>query len=288
MSGVRCLKKHGVRFNTLTVVPKYNARHPLEIYRFLKEIGDGFMQFIPIVERAAVDPAFNGLSLVSPDSTAKAQVTEWSVEPLQYGKFLSAIFNDWVQKDVGKIFIQLFDVTLAAWVGMEPGLCVFQQSCGASAVIEHNGDIYSCDHYVYQENKLGNIMDQPLASMMNSPPQIRFGQSKQERLPQQCRECKVQFICNGECPKHRFVRTTQGDENLNYLCAGYKHFFTHVAPYMQFMASELRAERPAANVMEWAVHRYASTKTPGRNDSCPCGSGRKSKHCCGKTNPTIV
>ncbi len=282
MQGVRFLKKHGVQFNTLTVVPKYNSQYPLEIYRFLKEVGDGFMQFIPIVERMAVDPDSGETSLVSPDSTAQAEVTEWSVEPLQYGKFLCAVFKDWLREDVGKIFVQLFDATLAAWVGMEPGLCVFQQSCGLSAVIEHNGDLYACDHYVYPENWLGNIMDQPLASMMNFRSQIQFGLSKKERLPRQCHECKVRFICNGECPKHRFIKTVHGEEKLNYLCPGYKYFFTHVAPYMEFMASELRAERPAANVMAWTRNGdQRANNSTGRNDPCSCGSGRKFKHCCG-------
>jgi uncharacterized protein len=283
MRGGGFLKKHGVEFNTLTVVPRYNAQHPLEVYRFLKEIGSGFMQFIPIVERVAESPTPDGMALISPDSAVKAHVSEWSVEPLQYGKFLCAIFDDWVRKDVGKIFVQLFDVTLAAWIGLEPGLCVFQRSCGSSVVIEHNGDIYSCDHYVYPENRLGNIMDQPLASILDSPQQIRFGQCKLEQLPHQCLECKVRFICNGECPKHRFIRNTDGEEKLNYLCRGYKHFFTHVAPYMDFMAAELRAERPAANVMAWMRNRdLDSSDKAGRNDPCQCGSGLKFKRCCGK------
>ena len=286
MRGIGFLKKHGVEFNTLTVVQKHNSQYPLEVYRFLREIGHNFMQFIPIVERIAVEPLPDGLALIPPDYSVRAQVTEWSVEALRYGKFLCAIFDDWVRHDVGKIFVQLFDVSLAAWVGMEPALCVFQRSCGSSVVIEHNGDIYSCDHYVYPENRLGNIMDQPLASMLSSPQQVRFGQDKQDRLPRYCRECSVRFICNGECPKHRFVRTADGEENLNYLCPGYKLFFSHVAPYMEFMAAELRAERPPANIMAW-VHQQdsgaAGRERPGRNDPCPCGSGKKFKRCCGKT-----
>jgi uncharacterized protein len=285
MRGVGFLKKHGVEFNTLTAVQKHNSQHPLEVYRFLREIGHNFLQFIPIVERAAVEATADGLALISPDSPVRAQVTEWSVEPLRYGKFLCSIFDEWVRNDVGEIYVQLFDVTLAAWIGMEPALCVFQRSCGSSVVIEHNGDLYSCDHYVYPENKLGNIMEQPLASMLRSPQQIRFGQDKQNRLPRCCHACSVRFICNGECPKHRFLRTADGEENLNYLCPGYKLFFAHIAPCMDFMAAELHAQRPPANVMAWMRKRdmsAAGRDRPGRNDLCPCGSGRKFKRCCGK------
>jgi uncharacterized protein len=286
MRNIGFLKKHGVEFNTLTVVQRQNSQHPLEVYRFLREIGHNFMQFIPIVERIAVEPTPDGLALISPDSSVMAQLTEWSVEPLRYGRFLCAIFDEWVRNDVGKIFVQIFDVVLAAWVGIEPALCVFQQSCGSSVVMEHNGDLYSCDHYVYPENRLGNIMERPLESMLNTPQQIRFGQDKRDRLPRYCRECNVRFICNGECPKHRFMRTADGEENLNYLCPGYKLFFKHIAPCMEFMAAELHAERPPSNVMAWMRKQDLGTtgkQRPGRNDLCPCGSGRKFKRCCGKT-----
>jgi uncharacterized protein len=283
MRSVGFLKKHGVEFNTLTVVPRYNSQYPLEIYRFLKEIGHRFMQFIPIVERIADEPGSNGLALISPDSKIPARVSNWSVEPLQYGKFLCAVFDEWSKRDIGKIYVQLFDVTLAAWVGEEPGLCVFQQTCGSSAVLEHNGDVYSCDHFVYPENRLGNIQDRSLSLMLNSKQQTGFGRNKLDGLPAQCRECTVRFICNGECPKHRFVQSAKEGEKLNYLCPGYKHFFTHVAPAMDFMAAELRAGRPPANLMGKARSPMASGKTrPGRNDLCPCGSGLKFKRCCGK------
>jgi uncharacterized protein len=284
MRGIACLKKHGVEFNTLTVVQRHNANYPLEVYHFLKEAGSRFMQFIPIVERMADHPGSDNLMLVSPDSKTSARVSPVSVESLQYGKFLCAVFEDWVRNDVGNIFVQLFDVALAAWVGMVPNLCIFQQTCGLSAVIEHNGDIYSCDHYVYPENLLGNINDVSLESAMHSPKQIRFGNDKLDRLPRYCLECEVRFICNGECPKHRFVRTPNREEPLNYLCPSYQLFFTHIDPYMRFMARELQNERPPANVMAW-VHdhdlRAAEKKEPGRNDPCPCGSGLKYKRCCG-------
>jgi uncharacterized protein len=285
LRGISYVKKHGVEFNTLTVAHRDNSCRPLEVYRFLKEVGSGFMQFIPIVERVAHGAASDDLALVSPDSTGSAHVAPFSVEPLQYGKFLRAIFDDWVRNDVGKTYVQLFDLALAAWTGMEPDLCVFQQTCGSAAVIEHNGDVYACDHYVYPENRLGNLMALPLAEMMSSAQQSRFGRDKLERLPQCCRECSVRFVCNGECPKHRFVRTPDGEERLNYLCPGYKLFFTHIDPYMKFMAAELAEERPPANVMAWAQARdrgAAGNKGPGRNDPCPCGSGLKFKRCCGR------
>lgn len=277
MRGLGFLKKHDVAFNTLTVVQRDNSYHPLEVYEFLKEAGSGFMQFIPIVEREA---AGGGLRLVGPG--AEAKVSEWSVEPLQYGRFLSRIFDEWVVNDVGRVYVQLFDVALEMWCGLPAGLCVFRETCGAAMAIEHNGDLYSCDHFVYPENKLGNIMEQPLARMAASPEQMHFGRAKLNTLPRYCRECDVRFACNGECPKHRFTRTPEGEDGLNYLCAGYKHFFHHIDPYMRFMAAELRQQRAPANVMAWArLPRSAPVRAPGRNGPCPCGSGRKYKKCCG-------
>jgi uncharacterized protein len=285
MRGLELLKKHGVEFNTLTVVQRHNSYHPLEVYRFLRDVGSGFMQFIPIVERIAKAPTADGLLLISPDSEDPAGVSDWSVEPLQYGKFLCAMFDEWVRRDVGRHYVQLFDVALEAWVGMDSSLCVFRPTCGEALVMEHNGDVYSCDHYVYPENRLGNIMENPLISLVDSVQQAKFGQDKLDTLPKYCRECDVRFACNGECPKHRFVRTPDGEEGLNYLCAGYKHFFRHIDPYMKFMAAELQGERPPANVMAWVRLREAPAagrRRIGRNDPCPCGSGRKYKRCCGQ------
>jgi len=284
MRGLGYLKKHRVEFNTLTVVQRHNSYHPLEVYRFLRETGSGFMQFIPIVERMAGGPSPDGLVLISPNSGVVAKVSCWSVEPVQYGKFLSAIFDEWVRNDVGACFVQIFDVTLESWLGLEPGLCVFRETCGAALALEHNGDLYSCDHYVYPENKLGNIIENPLGALVNSRQQQQFGQDKYTALPRYCRECDYRFACNGECPKHRFTRTPDGEEGLNYLCQGYKIFFKHVDPYMRFMAEELLQERSAANVMEWVRQRELvnSSKRPaGRNDPCPCMSGKKYKRCCG-------
>ena len=252
MRGIEHLKAAEVRFNTLTVVNRTNSYHPLEVYRFLKHIGSGFMQFIPVVERKAQQPSSRGLVLLSPDHTADAQVTEWSVEPEVFGKFLCTIFDEWVRNDVGKYFVQLFDVTLELWLGMPPSLCVFAETCGNALVLEHQGDLYSCDHYVYPENKLGNIMDDPLACLAAVDKQRVFGNAKRDLLPSYCRRCDVRFACNGECPKHRFVTTPDGEPGLNYLCPAYKKFFHHVAPYMEFMGRELLNRRSPARVMEYA------------------------------------
>jgi|SRR5690554_1299842 len=250
MKGIDYLKKHKVEFNTLTVVHKKNSSHPLEVYNFLKEAGSGYMQFIPIVERVREDKHQVLLNLVSPDYKGNAVVTDWSVEPEQYGNFLIEIFDEWVKKDVGKYFVQIFDVALESWFGIEQSLCIFNETCGRALAIEHNGDLYSCDHYVYPENKLGNIIDQPLQSLVYSDVQIKFGNDKKDKLPQYCLNCEVRFACNGECPKHRFIKTPDGEDGLNYLCAGYKKFFNHIDLYMKFMVNELMNKRPPANVMK--------------------------------------
>jgi uncharacterized protein len=260
--GLGFLKKHQVEFNGLTVVNRQNSQYPLRVYRFLKGIGCKFLQFIPLVERMAKAPDPAGLVLIPPRVTQAAEVTDWSVESRQFGVFLSAIFDEWVRNDVGTYFVQLFDVTLESFLGLLPSLCVFRPTCGAAMVLEHNGDLYSCDHYVYPENKLGNIMDQPLRSLVNSPRQRAFGQDKLSSLPRYCRECDVRFACNGECPKHRFITTPDGEPGLNYLCAGYKLFFEHVAPAMNFMADELRHQRPPANVMQWIRQQQRTASLP--------------------------
>jgi uncharacterized protein len=287
MHGIEVLKRHNVEFNTLTTVHRANADAPLEVYRFLKAQGSGFMQFIPIVERVAQQATKDGLRLISPDFSGPAQVSAWSVEPRQFGRFLCAIFDEWVRRDVGRQFVQLFDVSLESWSGMEASLCVFRKTCGGALAIEHGGDLYSCDHFVYPENRLGNIMESPLATLVDSVQQKRFGDAKEKTLPRYCGECDVRFACNGECPKHRFTTTPDGEPGLNYLCAGYKMFFHHIDPYMRFMAAELSAHRPPANVMRWVAECDAGAKQgrpgrnePGRNDMCPCGSGKKYKQCC--------
>ena len=282
LRSIELLGRRKVEFNTLTTVHRANADAPLEVYRFLKEHGSGYIQFIPIVERTAQQVTKDGLRLISPDFSGAAKVTQWSVDPRQFGRFLCAIFDEWVRKDVGRYYVQLFDISLELWAGMEASLCVFRKTCGAAMAIEHSGDLYSCDHFVYPENRLGNIMESPLAALAGSVQQQQFGEAKESTLPRYCRECDVRFACNGECPKHRFLTTPDGEPGLNYLCAGYKMFFHHIDPYMRFMASELAAQRPPANVMRWVAEREASEKQgkPGRNDPCPCGSGKKYKQCC--------
>jgi uncharacterized protein len=238
MLGINLLKKHQVEFNTLTTVYRVNSKFPLEIYRFLKDIGSNYMQFIPIVER--IKDTF---------------VSEWSVEPKQFGKFLISVFDEWIRNDVGKIFIQTFDTSLEAWFGQPSSLCIFNETCGFAPIIEHNGDIYSCDHYVYPDNKVGNILDNSISSIVQSPQQQKFGKDKRDTLPKFCRECTFRFACNGECPKNRFLFTDDGEFGLNYLCSGYKLYFEHIDIYMKFMVDELRNRRPPSNVMSWIKER---------------------------------
>ena len=255
MRGLESLKKHGVEFNTLTVVNRANSQQPLEVYRFLKSIGSEFLQFIPIVERNASNKSGdNGLTFSAPpdsgEANSEAAVTEWSVEAAQYGVFLSTIFDEWVRKDVGRIFVQLFDVALGNWMGLGSSLCVFAEKCGAALAVEHNGDLYSCDHYVYPKYRLGNLMNQDLGEMARSPQQSKFGNDKLDSLPRFCRECDVRFACNGECPKHRFTKTPDGEDGLNYLCPAYKKLFHHIDPYMRTMAQLLNEGRAPAEIMQ--------------------------------------
>jgi uncharacterized protein len=265
MRGLDFLKKHGVEFNTLTVINRKNSYRAQEVYRFLKQIGSTYLQFIPVVEQVAAEPDPNGLVLLKPYARQQTTVSEWSVEPLQFGKFLSSVFDEWVLNDVGRVFVQIFDVALESWAGLPQSLCVFAPQCGKALAVEHNGDLYSCDHFVYPENKLGNIMEKAMSGLVNSPQQTRFGNAKLTALPSDCQTCDVRFACNGECPKHRFNTTASGEYGLNYLCAGYKHFFHHIDPYMRFMANELRQDGAPARVMEWArssgpVHAHAATR----------------------------
>jgi uncharacterized protein len=252
MDGINLLKKHRVEFNTLTVVSASNAKHPLEVYEFLREVGSGYIQFIPLVERLPGESAVvNGLDFAEPPESGQlpSPVTRWSVPSELYGDFLIAIFNEWVSRDVGKVFVQMFDVSLGIWSGHGPGLCLFLENCGEALAVEHNGDLYSCDHFVYPKYHLGNIMNDSLGAMVNSDQQRSFGQAKSETLPKYCRECDVRFACHGECPKHRFLTTPDGEEGLNYLCAGYKKYFHHVDPYMKKMAELMQARKAPANIM---------------------------------------
>jgi len=252
MHGIELLKKYDVEFNCMAVVNDYNADYPLEFYHFFKEIGCQYLQFTPIVERINRHPS--PLTLATATASEKdADLAPYSIKPKQWDNFLCAIFDEWVREDVGKTFVQIFDSTLANWVGEQPGLCTMAKTCGHAGVMEFNGDVYSCDHFVFPEYKLGNIYSETLTSMMYSDQQLKFGNDKFDKLPRQCRECDMLFACYGECPKNRFVNDRYGEPGLNYLCEGYYRFFTHVAPYMDFMKQELLAQRAPANVMEWII-----------------------------------
>ena len=247
-----CIQTNGTlltdEWNAMAVVNDFNADYPLDFYHFFKELGCHYIQFAPIVER--IFPHQDGRHLASLAQREGGELAEFSVTPEQWGNFLCTLFDEWVKEDVGDYYIQLFDSTLANWVGEQPGVCSMAKTCGHAGVMEFNGDVYSCDHFVFPEFKLGNIYNQTLVEMMYSERQTAFGQMKQKSLPTQCKECEFLFACNGECPKNRFCRTANGEPGLNYLCKGYHQFFKHVAPYMDFMKNELMNQRPPANVMD--------------------------------------
>ena len=248
MQGIKLLKKHGVEWNAMAVVNAYNANHPLEFYRFFKENGCQFLQFTPIVERLTRHE--DGRTLANLADKDEISLSEASVAPEQWGYFLCAIFDEWVRKDVGKIFVEIFDCTLANWMGVSPGICAYSKECGHAGVMEHNGDVYSCDHFVFPEYKLGNIRDHSLIDMLYGEQQQEFSRLKHSSLPRQCKECDMEFACHGECPKNRFMKDKYGDSGLNYLCPGYYHYYQHVAPYMDYMKQELMAQRPPSNIMK--------------------------------------
>lgn len=243
MQGLRLLQKYDVEYNVLTTVHTANADHPLTVYHFLRdEVGTTFMQFIPVVERVG----------------QTSELTEHSVGAAQYGAFLSTIFDEWVRQDVGHIFVQIFDVALATWLGDRPGLCIFEPTCGTALAMEHNGDVYSCDHFVEPAYHLGNIMDVPLDQIATGHQQTQFGTAKRDTLPDQCLNCEVRFICNGGCPKNRFIHTDDGQPGLNYLCTGYRHFFNHISEPMTVMANLLRRGQAPAHVMAYMAEKDAS------------------------------
>ena len=226
MAGIELLRKHGAEYNILTTVHAANEGQGLRVYKFLRDdVGAKFMQFIPIVERD------NETGYQEGD-----QVTERSISAAGYGQFLIDMYEEWLRRDVGRVFVQIFDIALAAWTGAPPGLCIFDETCGLAMAMEHNGDVYSCDHYVEPDYKLGNIMDIPLNEIVVMEEQREFGLAKRDTLPQYCLDCEVRFVCNGGCPKNRFIQTPDGESGLNYLCAGYRAFFNHVRPTMSYMA----------------------------------------------------
>jgi uncharacterized protein len=265
LRGLRRLQAHGVEFNTLTVVNRLNAKHPLKVYRFLKEIGSRYLQFIALVERQ-VRSADGPSALAGPPadvpSSARTEPTAWSVTPVGYGNFLVEIFDAWVRRDVGSTFVQLFDSALGSWVGIGASLCVFAPECGRAIALEHDGAAYACDHYVYPQYRLGRLGEHTLAQMVDSPRQRKFGADKRDTLPSHCRRCELLFACNGGCPKHRFLQAPDGEPGLNYLCAAYKRFFGHADPYLRAMAQLLRDGREAAEIM--AVLRESGGKLPPR------------------------
>jgi uncharacterized protein len=296
MRGFHCLQKHAVDVNILCTVHAANADHPLEIYHYFRDdLRAEYIQFIPIVERATMEtlPMANQGWSERPggDRPLYTQigelVTERSVRPEQYGRFLMAIFDEWVRRDVGKIFVQSFDAALANWIG-QPSLCIFQPTCGNALALEHNGDLYSCDHFVEPAFLLGNIQQTHMIDLVSSDQQKKFGQDKFDTLPQYCRQCEVLFACYGECPRNRFIHTPDGEPGLNYLCAGYKLFFNHIDHPMRLMAELLRRGRYADEVMgilvQEELHRLKQAFASARpNDPCPCGSGKKFRKCHGRT-----
>lgn len=248
MRGLELLQSHDVQYNVLTVVHRNNALKPKDVYNFLRRNGVEFIQFIPIVERLTVG---GGLASAPDTDTPEGnlRLTKWSVSPKAYGKFLCDVFDLWAKKDVGQIYIQLFDVQLGLRMGMPSSLCTFAKECGPALALEHNGEVFACDHYVYPEYRLGQIPDASLAEMANSEAQLEFGRVKQTSLVRQCRECKYRFACNGGCPKHRFARAKDGEYGLNYLCEAHLQFFRHAGPKLSEMAELLRLGRPAADIM---------------------------------------
>jgi uncharacterized protein len=265
MAGLALLRAHDVAYNVLCVVSRANQAHPLAVYRFFRAQGATWLQFIPAVEQVG--------------DTGGA--TDWSVEPEAYGRFLSAIFDEWVRHDVGRVFVQLFEECLNVWAGRPAGLCIYKETCGRALAMEHNGDVYACDHFVEPGYLRGNLHLIPLEEIVESPEQRQFGLAKRETLPAVCRQCDVRFMCNGGCPKDRFAAAADGEPGLNYLCAGYQHLFRHAdVPLRRMVALWRQGVHPSAIMGELERETEARWAGVGRNDPCPCGSGRKYKACC--------
>ena len=248
MRGIQLLNKHNVEWNAMAVVNDFNADYPLDFYHFFKDNGCQYIQITPIVERIVNHE--DGRHLATLTDSDEAPLADFSVTPEQWGSFLCAIFDEWVRHDVGQTYVELFDCMLANWVGETPGICVYAKECGHAGVMEFNGDVYSCDHFVFPEYWLGNIREKSIAEMLYGKQQQQFSKLKSQSLPKECCECKWLFACNGECPKNRFIKDCYGNPGKNYLCQGYRMFFEHVAPYMDFMKNEYLNQRPPSNVMQ--------------------------------------
>ena len=295
MNGLRVLQKHDVRVNSLTCVNRLTAHHGRDVYRFLRDdAGFEHMQFIPIVEERSFEEQAPGVRTgPAAGQDPLRLVTPWTVEPKQFGRFLCNVFDEWVMNDVGKVFVQHFEVALALVVGLPSPLCIFGKTCGKATAIEHDGTLYSCDHFVYDDFKLGNVNEEHLRDMLVSRLQIRFGVDKFTKLPRYCKQCEFLPLCYGECPKNRILKAPEDQPGLNYLCEGLKIYFAHITPVLQMMAKELRAGRSAMNVM-YALQAHENEaeaappkRPPSRenarpNDPCPCGSGKKFKKCCAR------
>lgn len=254
MGTVRMFRRFGVEFNTLSVVNKLSEKRGTEIYRFFRDVvGSHFMQFLPAVEHTVVKPGLRRPLIVSPE-TEGASLAPWSVSAEGYGRFLCDVFDEWVRRDVGQYYVQMFDSTLALWCGMQPGVCTMAETCGDALVVEHNGDVYSCDHFVYPKYLLGNIKEHSLKEIYSTEKRIRFGLAKRNALPAECLRCQYFFACHGECPKHRFEKAEDGSLR-NSLCAGFKMYFAHVAPYMDYMRERLQNAEAPALVMDYARSR---------------------------------
>ncbi len=258
IEGINIMYRYGVEYNTMSTVNKASEGRGVEVYNFLKQLGTGYMQFMPVVEHIKYPLCSAGREIksarpyISDPREEGSRIAPWSVSPIAYGRFMCDIFDEWVLHDVGKYFVNLFDCTLANWCGVQPGTCAYAETCGGNSIIEHNGDLYSCDHFVYPDYRIGNIKERSLREMMESGVQSKFGIDKRNGLPYKCSRCKYFFACHGECPKHRFNRTESGETGLNALCEGYMLFYSHVAPYMDKMKEFLLKGQPPARVMDWA------------------------------------
>jgi len=283
MRGLRLLQKHGVEYNILTTVNRINADYPTEVYRFLRdEVGTSWIQFIPVIERMNPD----GLNLIQVGD----QVSQRSVRPVQFGRFLIRVFDEWVHNDVGRIFVQTFEAALRNWMQLPTsGMCVFEKTCGYGLALEHNGDLYSCDHFVEPDFLLGNLKDEHILALVGSDEQYQFGQDKYDTLPKYCLECPVLFACNGECPKNRFILAPEGEPGLNYLCAGYKAFFQRVDEPMAIMSMLLNSGKPASEIMEILAEKkevfLRDFKSSRQGQPCPCESGLAYQDCHGWSRP---